>query len=333
MIKGGFTRKKVKSLTLGEKLRQIRNERRISLNEVSKHTQIQLRYLEYLENGKYEKLPAEVYVKGFLKNCANFLGVDGNSLLKLYNRERGIQKNIKKEQKTSEGFEQRKLVKISNFVIVSKATAIAFAVILAVLAAVYLYKEVSKFVSVPRLTVLEPADGTAIKNAAVWIKGITDKDCEVFINGQPILVDDRGEFNEEIDLQKGANFITVMSKNRFDKESSQTISVQSNYEGEIKKENSSEINGEVKGEQETKMKMEIYVNSDSVWLSVKVDGHLAYSGTLSSQVKQSFEAKEKISITSGKGDQTFVKINGEDKGALSKDQGLARDVIFRVDNL
>ena len=318
---------------MGEKLRQIRNERRISLNEVSKHTQIQLKYLEYLEEGKYEKLPAEVYVKGFLRNYANFLGVDGNFLLKLYNRERGIQKNIKKEKKTSEGFEQRKLVKISNFVIVSKATAVAFAVILAVLAAVYLYKEVDKFISVPRLTLLEPADGIAVESGAVWIKGITDKDCKVFINGQSILVSDKGEFNEKVNLQKGANFITIKSKNRFDKESSQTVSVQSNYEEGIGNENGGEASGEVKGEQETKMKMEIYVDFDSVWLSVKVDGNLAYSGTLSSQVKQSFEAEEEISVTSGKGSHTFVKINGEDKGVLSEDLGLARDVIFRADNL
>jgi len=330
MIKGGFIRKKVRSLTLGEKLRQIRNERRISLNEVSKHTQIQLKYLEYLEEGRYEKLPAEVYVKGFLRNYANFLGVDGNSLLKLYNRERGIQRNIKKEQKTNEGFEQRKLVKISNFVIVSKATAVVFVVILAILAAVYLYKEVDKFVSIPLLTVLEPVDGTTVESGAVWVKGITDKDCKVFINGQSVLVGDKGEFNEKVNLQKGVNFITVKSKNRFDKESSQTISVQSNYEERAENEDGSEARGEVKGEQETKMKMEIYVDSDSVWLSVKVDGSLAYSGTLSPQVKQSFEAEKEISITSGKGRHTFVKINGEDKGALSQDAGIVKDVVFKA---
>jgi len=332
MIKSGFTRKKVRSLTLGEKLRKIRNEKRISLNEASKHTQIQLRYLEYLEKGEYEKLPAEVYAKGFLRSYAGFLGVNKNSLLKLYDRERGIHKNIKKDKTINKGFKQRKLIQISNFVIVSKATAVVCAVVLAVLAAAYLYKEVDKFVSVPRLTIIEPADGVAVESGAVWIKGITDKDCNVSINDQPILVNDKGEFNEKVNLQKGANFITVKSKNRFDKESSQTVSIQSDYEGEMKDGSGDEANGEVKGEQEIKMKMEIYVDSDSVWLSVKVDGRLAYSGTLSSQVKQSFEAKEEISVTSGKGSRTFIKINGEDRGALSEDSGLAKDVIFRVED-
>jgi len=332
MIKDNFIRKKVSSLTLGEKLRKIRNERRISLNEVSKHTQIQLKYLEYLEEGNYDKLPAEVYVKGFLKSYASFLGVNENSLLKLYNRERGIQRNIKKEKETDSGFERGRLIKISNFVIISKTTAVAFAVVLAILAAAYLFREVDKFVSIPRLTILEPADGIIAKSGAVWVKGITDKDCQVFINGQLILVNDKGEFNEKVNLRRGANFITVKSKNRFGKESSRTISVQSDYEEEIGNADGvkEEAEGEVKGERETRIKAEIYVDSDSVWLSVKVDGSLAYSGTLSPQVKQSFEAKKEISITSGKGRHTFVKINGEDKGALSRDAGMVKDVVFKA---
>ncbi len=327
MINNGFTRKKVKDLTLGEKLRQIRSERRISLNEVSKKTQIQINYLEYLEAGKYDNLPAEVYVKGFLRNYANFLGVDSDYLIKLYDREKGIQRNIKKE-KEDRPFSRKKLIKISNFVIVSKATAIAIALIMVFIAAAYLYKEINKFVSMPRLTIFEPANEITVNSDEIWIKGITDKDCEVFINGQPILVNAEGGFNEKINLQKGANFINVVSRNRFEKESSVSISIQSDYEEEVA--NGNGESGEVKGEQEVKMKAEIYVDSDAVWLSVKIDGNLAYSGTLSSQVSQIFEVQKEISVTSGKGNHTFIKINGEEKGALSEEEGTIKDVVFKI---
>ena len=90
----GFTRKKVESLTLGEKLRKLRTEFRMSLQDVSKVTRIQVKYLESLESGQYEKLPADVYVRGFLRSYARYLNIDEQALVKLYERERNIQENL-----------------------------------------------------------------------------------------------------------------------------------------------------------------------------------------------------------------------------------------------
>ena len=70
----GFTKKNIETLTLGEKLKKLRSERRISLGDVSRNTKIQIKYLEFIEEGAYDKLPADVYAKGFLKSYAEFLG-------------------------------------------------------------------------------------------------------------------------------------------------------------------------------------------------------------------------------------------------------------------
>jgi len=98
MINSGFTKKRVGTLTLGEKLRKLRSDRRMSLNEVSRVTKIQIVYLERLEEGMYDKLPADVYVKGFLRSYAEFLGVDEEILVKLYEKEKGIKKNLEKRK-------------------------------------------------------------------------------------------------------------------------------------------------------------------------------------------------------------------------------------------
>ena len=45
-----FTTKKIDSLTLGERMKKIRDERRLSLAEISKSTKIQIKYLEYIED-------------------------------------------------------------------------------------------------------------------------------------------------------------------------------------------------------------------------------------------------------------------------------------------
>ena len=70
-----FTTKKIESLTLGERLKKMRNDRRLGTNDVAKMIKVQVKYLQYLEDGEYAKLPADVYVKGFLRSLSIFFGV------------------------------------------------------------------------------------------------------------------------------------------------------------------------------------------------------------------------------------------------------------------
>lgn len=69
-----------RELEIGRILRQARSEQGLSLEEVQEATRIRERYLDALEKDNYEVLPAAVYVRGFLKTYANFLGLDGDEL-------------------------------------------------------------------------------------------------------------------------------------------------------------------------------------------------------------------------------------------------------------
>lgn len=74
------------SLTLGEKLRQAREERGISIMEVSEQTRISPLYLEAIENDDYSPLPGGIFNKGFVKTFAKYVGVDENEALQDYTR-------------------------------------------------------------------------------------------------------------------------------------------------------------------------------------------------------------------------------------------------------
>lgn len=65
-------------------LREEREARGISLAEAEEATKIRARYLEALENEAFDVLPGRVYVKGFLRNYARYLGVDGEVLVARY---------------------------------------------------------------------------------------------------------------------------------------------------------------------------------------------------------------------------------------------------------
>ena len=68
------------SLSIGSALRRAREKRGLSLEEAEQATKIRARYLDALERQDYDILPASIYVHGFLKTYATFLGLDGEAL-------------------------------------------------------------------------------------------------------------------------------------------------------------------------------------------------------------------------------------------------------------
>lgn len=74
------------SLTLGEKLRQAREERGISIAEVAEQTRISPHYLEFIENDDYRTLPGGIFNKGFVKSYAKYVGIDEQEALQDYSK-------------------------------------------------------------------------------------------------------------------------------------------------------------------------------------------------------------------------------------------------------
>lgn len=66
---------------LGKKLKEARENKGLSLREVEEATKIRKKYLQALENEKFEEIPGRTYAKGFLKNYSSFLGLDTKELI------------------------------------------------------------------------------------------------------------------------------------------------------------------------------------------------------------------------------------------------------------
>ncbi len=74
------------SETLGEKLRQAREARDITISEVAEQTRISPLYIESIENDDYRTLPGGIFNKGFVKSFAKYVGVDEQEALQDYSR-------------------------------------------------------------------------------------------------------------------------------------------------------------------------------------------------------------------------------------------------------
>lgn len=69
---------------LGTLLREAREARAVTLAEAQEATKINSRYLEALEDGRYNVLPSDVHVRGYLRNYARYLRLDPKPLLDRY---------------------------------------------------------------------------------------------------------------------------------------------------------------------------------------------------------------------------------------------------------
>lgn len=69
---------------IGEKLRKAREAKGLSISDIEKTTKIQSRYLEAIENNEFDKLPGDFYVRAFIRQYAQIVGLDGKELLNEY---------------------------------------------------------------------------------------------------------------------------------------------------------------------------------------------------------------------------------------------------------
>ena len=108
---------------IGKLLRQAREDKGISLDEISKETKIQKRFLSLLEEGNFSSFSGEVYLKGALRNYAEAVGLKPSEIITLfdiykeknlegiYDRERG--KNIAKNKVTTIKLKEKKTIPVA----------------------------------------------------------------------------------------------------------------------------------------------------------------------------------------------------------------------------
>src|SRR5256884_7630275 len=70
---------------IGTSLREARLRKQVDIVQAEQGTKIRAKYLRALEDEHFELLPAETYVKGFLRTYAEYLGLDGQLYVDEYN--------------------------------------------------------------------------------------------------------------------------------------------------------------------------------------------------------------------------------------------------------
>lgn len=72
------------SAAFGDWLRRQREMREISLRDIADRTKISLRYLQAMEDNRFDLLPAPIFAKGFLREYARYVGLNPDEVVNHY---------------------------------------------------------------------------------------------------------------------------------------------------------------------------------------------------------------------------------------------------------
>lgn len=215
-----FTSKKIVwQQTVPEALRKAREQAGFDLLFCAKKLSIQIKYLEALEEGAYELLPGEVYVKQWLKSYGGFLNLDYKWLIREYHKERGVQLQFVRFDRPE--------VKINSWLnfLTPRRMQIAGLSLVGLAIFVYLAQQVLFLMRPPQLIVAEPPNNFVTKERMINIIGRTEQEAEVRINNQMALLDQQGNFSAAINLAPGINILEVVALKKRGQPSRVVISV------------------------------------------------------------------------------------------------------------
>ncbi len=199
--------------TVGQVLKEERERKFYTLDEIEKATKIRKELLQALEDGQYQKLPPQTFVQGFIKNYGKFLGLNTEKLLAIYRREFSEGKNPPRILESFSNPLDKRRFKITP----AKALGSAVLILIIIFFA-YLWFEYRFLVGAPYLEVQQPTDQQSISQSSVTVIGRTDPENKVTINNQEISVDSSGKFSQEIKLSDNTNNIIIVSTSKSGKE-------------------------------------------------------------------------------------------------------------------
>jgi cytoskeleton protein RodZ len=198
--------------TAGSLLREVRIEKKISLETVELATKIRKKFLEAIESDDFSKLPSLSYAKGFVKNYSDYLGLDSANVLAFFRRQNA---DVTRSSLLPKGMAEP--LNRSIYHLTPTRFIMVFIGFLIVMFLIYFGFQYVKLQTPPSLNVIEPTEMVKTQDKRVNVMGETDPDATVMINSVGALVRSDGKFFDSVPLFPGSNIITIISTSRFGK--------------------------------------------------------------------------------------------------------------------
>jgi cytoskeletal protein RodZ len=326
---------KSKLQTLASILKRRRENLDISLSEAEQATRIRARYIEALEASEYDLLKDDVYTKGYVKNYADFLGLETKPIIKLYEQERAGVREMKRQSRRGDGVKLGvKPIKSARWVVTPKTFVLLSVVAVVLVVVSYIIWQVIVLSAPPKL-VISQDEARMVSTNFGFVSGKVENGADLYINDSPVLVSADGSFRERIALIEGRNEIKLTATNRLGKSISETYIITAKLEASQPPLDVPTVSPSPTAQTGT-VQVEVRMTEAATWLVVEADGKEIFRGTMLAGTAQTFSAADVLTIATGNAGVTRVVltnavVQNKDLGLLGAPGEVKRGVELRRD--
>lgn len=193
-------------LKVGDLLKTARLKKKLTFTQASDQLKIPIDTLKFLERNCFSRLPASTYTIGFIRNYAKLIDLDPNKTIAIFKRD--YQKTRKKiipsglTKPLNSPWSPNPPLQTLLFII---AVALLFFSYLG-----YIYFQLNR---PPKLNITQPENGQEL-TAPVLIKGKTDHDAVLTLNGKSINLETDGSFTTVYTASPGTHELKLISTSR-----------------------------------------------------------------------------------------------------------------------
>ena len=198
---------------IAQELKNVRQKNKLTKQTVADKINKNIKYIEAMENGHFDKLPEGVYGKNFIREYMRFFGINTKMINDIENTE--TKKKLLKKQKRLFSI---KTPSIRYFIALPKIIKNIIITVLILICASYLIYYINNIVSPPKILIIYPQKDQVIKKSNITIIGKTEPEINITINNKKILLSDEGNFSENINLNTGINVITIVGQKKYSKQ-------------------------------------------------------------------------------------------------------------------
>lgn len=195
----------------GERLREERLKRKLTLQDAEKATKINASFLAAIERGEYKKLPSSAYAQGFVRNYAEYLGLPVRQVLAVFRREFDERKEYRVLPDSLSGRQTLS----GRHIRFQRRVLVAAMLVISVIA--FMLYQFRFAVLNPPLTITSPKE-SSVTGQQITIAGTTEPNATVTVNGQAVPLDQGGAFTKKVAAFDGPLTIVVKARSRFGKE-------------------------------------------------------------------------------------------------------------------
>lgn len=304
----------------GDILRQAREARGESLAQVSQAIKVRTSMLQSIEAGHFFGLTDPLYLKGFIRAYAAHVGLDESEVMPFFRREYDEQQHQQQLTKPLAPIEPKKS-KITPGRVVVAVLSLAILMVVG-----YSYNQYVSVALTPRLDLISPVEASTAESGQVLVKGKTDADAQLSLNGQPVTLTPSGDFELTVALALGSNTLQFKSVNKLGKATlvertvigpprlvqsptaSPTPTVLAESTTAAEQASSSATLGQVK--------VEVVIGPSPAWIEAESDGKPTFSGLVLPGATQAFVGKQQVKLKTGNGGSTRILLQGVDQGLL-----------------